>query len=486
MTRLIHLKKPMQLAGLVLSTGILVNLAAPAAAQPADSPQPNIVFILVDDVGWGELGTYGNTFNETPHLDRLAAQGIRFTQAYAAAPVCSPTRASIMTGQHPARVGITDFLPGKTDRYLDPDQYVTLNEALAASGYHTGLIGKWHLDTDFAVNRGGPDKHGFHEVIGTETKYIADGDYFFPYDKIATFTEGSENEYLTDRQSDEACQFIERNKNNPFFLYLSYYSAHTRLEAPAELVAKYSKKFDEKYGAGKAAELFGAGTIANRTARHPDNPHLAAMIERIDAGVGKLLETLKNNGLEENTLVVFFSDNGGPGRLGNNGHLRSGKTWLYDGGIRDPLIIRWPRRIEPRQVSHVPVISTDFYPTLIAAAGAPAPRGQEIDGANLMPLLTRGQAPRRDALFWHYPSETGKWKERMASAVRQGDYKLLYFYLHDRYELYDLANDPGEKNDLASQQPEKVAALKQRLADWKKEVNAEEPDVEIGSGRRGK
>lgn len=484
MTRPPSIKKHMRHIGLTLTIGMLAGLAVPTAAQHAANQPPNIVFILVDDVGWGELGTYGNTFNETPYLDRLAAQGIRFTQAYAAAPVCSPTRASIMTGQHPARVGITDFLPGKTERYLDPDEYVTINEALSTSGYHTGLIGKWHLDTDFAANRGGPDKHGFDEVIGTETKYIADGDYFFPYDKIATFTEGTENEYLTDRQSEEACRFVERNKDTPFFLYLSYYSAHTRLEAPAQLVAKYSKKFDEKYGAGKAAELFGTGTIATRSARHPDNPHLAAMIERIDTGVGKLLETLKSNGLEENTLVIFFSDNGGPGQLGNNGHLRSGKTWLYEGGIRDPLIMRWPEHIAPQQVSHVPVISTDFYPTLLAAAGAPAPQGQVVDGVDLLPLLTHGQEPQRDALFWHYPSESGKWKPRMASAVRQGDHKLLYHYLHDRYELYDLANDSGEENDLAPQQPEKVAALKQLLDQWKKAVNAEEPDVEIGSGKQ--
>lgn len=200
---------------------------------------PNIIFILADDLGWAELGSYGNTFNETPHLDKLAAQGIKFTQAYAAAPVCSPTRASLMTGQFPARVGITDFLAPNSGRLLDPAKHVTLNEALASAAYRTGLIGKWHLDTDFKANKGGPRQHGFHEVIGTETKYIADGDYTFPYDKISTFQTGAENEHLTDRQSAEALTFIQRNKQHPFFLYLSFYSVHTRLEAPEALVNKY-------------------------------------------------------------------------------------------------------------------------------------------------------------------------------------------------------------------------------------------------------
>ncbi|MEC3880121.1 sulfatase [Parapedobacter sp. 10938] len=465
---------------LLCITGILSAFVNPLSlqAQAAGDRPPNIVFILVDDLGWGELGTYGNTFNETPHLDQLAAEGIRFTQAYAAAPVCSPTRASIMTGQYPARVGITDFLPGKTSRYLAPDSHVTLNEALGTAGYRSALIGKWHLDTDFGANPGGPDKHGFDEVIGTETKYIADGDYFFPYDKIATFTEGAENEYLTDRQSDEACRFVERNKDTPFFLYLSYYSAHTRLEAPAPVVAKYRKKFDAKYGAGKAAEVYGVGADAKTGARHPDNPYLAAMLEGIDDGVGRLLQTLREQGLAENTLVVFFSDNGGPGRIGNNGNLRAGKTWLYEGGIRDPLIMRWPGHIQPGQVSHEPVTSTDFYPTFIAAAGATAPQGQQLDGINLLPLLTEGQQPQPRNLFWHYPSETGRWKERMASAVRQGDYKLLYFYARDRYALYNLKDDPGEQNNLARQLPGKTAALKKLLAQWKKDVNAEEPVLE--------
>ncbi len=279
--------------------------------------KPNIIFIMADDLGWGELGSYGNTFNETPYLDNLARQGIKFTQAYAAAPICSPTRASLLTGQYPARVKITDFLPGKTDRFLDPVKYITINEALSKAGYHTGIIGKWHLDTDYKNPKGSPKQHGFDEVIGSETKYIADGDYFFPYDKINTFTKGEENEYLTDRQCSEASAFIERNKQSPFFLYLPFYSVHTKLDAPDNLVDKYKKKFDSKYGAGQAEKYFGSANVRHE-AEHKDNPYLAAMIERIDAGVGNIMQTLQKNGLVKNTLLVFFSDNGAPGNLGNN------------------------------------------------------------------------------------------------------------------------------------------------------------------------
>ncbi len=437
--------------------------------------QPNIVFIMADDLGWGELGCYGNTFNETPHLDRLASSGARFTQAYAAAPVCSPTRASIMTGQYPARVGITDFLPPseKTDRFLDPAAYVTLNEALATRGYHTGIIGKWHLDTDFKKNAGGPAAHGFHEVIGSETKYIADGDYFFPYDKIATYAEGTSDEYLTDRQNSDACDFIRRNKDKPFFLYLSYYSVHTKLAAPQRTVNKYRDKFDGRYGKGSAQRIF-EDNNPRHEGNHTDNPYLAAMLEHIDKGIGRIVETLEATGLAENTLIVFFSDNGGAGRAGNNGPLRSHKTWLYEGGIREPLLIRWPAVVKPGTIVSEPVISTDFYPTFVAAGGGD-PQQYTTDGQNLLPLLHGTGRPGQRELYWHYPSETGKWKNRMSGAVRKGDYKLIKFYANNRLELYNLAVDVAEHNNLAEKEPAKAMEMKKLLDAWKQEVNAEEP-----------
>ena len=442
----------------------------------AQERKPNIVFIMADDLGYGELGSYGNTFNETPNLDKLATQGMRFTQAYAAAPICSPTRASLITGQYPARVGITDFLPEHTERWLDPAKYFTINEALSQAGYHTGIVGKWHLDTDFKNNKGGPKAHGFDEVIGTETRYIADGDYVFPYGKINTFTEGKKDEYLTDRQSDEACQYIERNKAEPFFLYLTFYSVHTKLEAPENIVNKYKTKFDRKYGNGSAEKIYGKDNVRHE-AQHKDNPYLAAMLERIDYGVGQIMETLKKHNLDENTIFVFFSDNGGAGNVGNNGSLRLNKSWLYEGGIREPLIVCWPKKIKAGSVNNTPVSSIDFYPTFAAAAGANLKGKGIIDGVNLLPLWMGKSGLDRDALFWHYPSETGKWANRMSSAVRKGDYKLIEFYKNNRLELYNLKDDVSEKHNLAQELPQKTDELKQLLDSWKSEVNAETPVI---------
>jgi arylsulfatase A-like enzyme len=450
--------------------------AQKVASGSRNTSKPNIIFILADDLGSAELGCYGNRFNETPNLDRLAGEGAKFTQAYSAAPICSPSRAAIMTGQYPARIGITDFLDNNSPRFLDPSKYVTLNEALSSAGYHTGIIGKWHLDTKFKNPQGNPHQHGFDEVIGSETKYIADGDYFYPYDKTETLNAGGKDgEYLTDRQCLEASRFIERNKSRPFFLYLAFYSVHTRLDAPQNLADKYKARFDKKYGAGKADELFEKN--ARHEGQHLDNPYLAAMIERMDVGVGSILHTLKEQGLDRNTMVIFFSDNGGVGNLGNNGILRAGKSWLYEGGIRENLIVRWPTGIKPGTVVNTPVCGTDFYPTFLEAAGAEKYSDKVVDGKSFYPLL-RGINPGvQRNFFWHYISETGKWVPRMCSAVRSGDYKLLHFYAGDRIELYNLRNDPSEKNNIAANEPAKARELKAALDNWRREVNAEAPQL---------
>lgn len=445
----------------------------------AQHKKPNIVFILADDLGWGELNSYQNTFNETPNLNKLAAQGMRFTQAYAAAPNCSPTRASLMTGQYPARVGITDFLPEgeKTNKRLDPKRFFTINEALSKAGYHTGIIGKWHLDTDFEKNTCGPKAHGFDEVIGTESKYIGDGDYFFPYDKIEGYQTGAKDEYLTDRQCADAADFINRNKTTPFFLYLSFYSVHTSLDAPERLVHKYKQKFDGKYGAGMAEKLYGKKNIRHG-GPHKDNPYLAAMLESMDAGIGHIMETLKKNGLDRNTLVVFFSDNGGAGKMANNGLFRDSKMSLYEGGIREPLIMRWPGKIPEGKVEDTPVCSIDFYPTFLKIAGAVKEKDYLLDGLDLDPLFS-GKVIKRNELYWHYPSETARNPVKMASAVRKGDFKLMSFYADPRMELYDLKNDPGESTDVSAGNVAKVAELKLLLDQWKKEVNAEAPVLKM-------
>lgn len=446
------------------------------ASEKKINKKPNIVFIMADDLGWGELNTYGSDFNETPNLNKLASQGMRFTQAYAAAPVCSPTRASLMTGQYPARVGITDFLAPKSKRYLEPEKYITINEALSKAGYHTGMIGKWHLDTHFDENKGSPVNHGFDEVIGTETKYIADGDYFYPYDKVNTL-EGEEGEFLPDRLAQEAVKYIERNKEKPFYLYLSHFSVHTSLDAPKPLVDKYKKKFDAIHGEGEADRIFDGPKNKKHKGKDKNNPYLAAMLERVDHGVGEIMEALKENGIEDNTLLIFFSDNGGAGNVGDNGYLRGHKLMLYEGGIREPLIMRWPGKIEQNSIMDYPVSSVDFYPTFLEVADTEKPQDYKLDGVSLYSLITKNEEPKRKTLFWHYPSETANAVPRMASAVRDGDFKLIEFYGDNSQELYNLRTDPQEKEDLSKKNPEKLLELHNILSKWKKEVDAKIPKI---------
>ena len=464
---------------------ILLAVATHASGQPADSQsaraeqaaRPNIILILADDLGYGELGCYGNDFNETPYLDRLAAEGMRFTNAYTAGTVCSPTRGSIVTGQYPARNGIMDFLGANDPRYLDPDRFVTINEMLKTAGYHTGLIGKWHLDTTFDRIPAGPDAHGFDEVIATETKYIADGDYFFPYDKIETVTSGSEGEFLTDRLAAEAVGYIERRHESgePFFLYLSHYSVHTALEAPEELVRKYAQKHRDKHGEGSVNPFRRPRNRAHLG--KPDNPYLAAMIERLDAGVGQIVDRIDELGIGENTVVIFISDNGGDGRVANNGVLRGSKTLVWEGGIRVPQIVRWPGSVEGGVVNDTPTTTVDFYPTFAALAGAELPADQALDGTDLSPVLAEAEGSLdRDAIFWHYPANTAPWPERAGAAVRVGNFKLIHHYDSGRIELYDLAEDPSETHDLAAERPDVTDRLRRRLDEWRQDVDAIVPE----------
>ncbi len=425
--------------------------------------KPNIVFIMADDLGWGELGCYGNRFNETPNLNRLAKQGIRFTQAYSAAPVCSPTRASIMTGQYPARVGITDYLrPG------DPNHlalsHVTLAEMLRQEGYATGIVGKWHLTgyRNHGAKEFPPSKHGFDEVMVSENRGIGGGSYFFPYhfnrEIKQKLKDQNGKEYLVDRCNYEAVKFIERNKDRPFFLYLSHYAVHTRLAGKEDLVAKYLKK----NGAGK-------GFRAKK-----NNPHLAAQLESIDQGVGRILAKLDEFGLTDNTIVIFTSDNGGQSQVTVNGLLRAGKSTLYEGGVRIPLIIRWPGKIPENSVSEVPVMTIDFYPTFAAMAGIQPDPKQHLDGISLLPLLVNPKAKlKRDALYWHYPLKKPHFLGGNSSgAIRVGDFKLIEYFTSGKLELFNLANDPSEKKNLLSFMPAKAKELHRRLQRWRAEVNA--------------
>ncbi len=438
---------------------MLAGSAALAAPQTAPSARPgdavNIVLILVDDLGWSDLACYGSTFCETPNVDGLAREGLRFTDAYAAAPVCSPTRASIMTGQYPPRVGITDYLRADDELYLPADDRA-LPKALCSKGYACGLIGKWHLMGDYGKRQGDPARHGFDEVICSESTYIGGGDYFHPYSHLPGVETRLQDEYLTDRLNLEAVDFIGRHRDRPFFLYLSHYAVHTRLSAKADMVERYRAKP-------------GAGERVN-------NPALAAMLQSIDEGVGMIASRLEELGIADRTVVMFTSDNGGEDRVTSNAPLRGGKSQLYEGGIRVPLVVRWPRVVKPGSVCRVPVTSADLYPTILNLAAATSAPNHVVDGESLVPLLRGARGLQRKAIFWHYPLDKPHFLGgRSSGAIRRGNWKLIEFYDTGGLELYNLKADPGEGDDLAARMPRRADALRRQLAAWRTDVNARMP-----------
>jgi len=433
---------------------------SPLSSAQTRHSRPNIIFVLADDLGWAELGCYGNTFNETPNLDKLAREGMRFTDAYSAAPVCSPCRAALMTGLYPARIGITDYLRPNDPKHLSTE-YITIAEMLKQARYATGIIGKWHLTgyANHGAEESPPGAHGFDEVIVSENRGIGGGSYYYPYHfnrEIKQRIKG--REYLIDRCNLEAVEFIQRHKDEPFFLYLSHYAVHTRLLGRKDLVAKY----EQKPGAGK-------GTDASK-----NNVHLAAQLECIDEGIGMITAKLGELGLADNTILVFTSDNGGEERVTSNAPLRSGKSTLYEGGIRVPLIIRWPAVVKPGSVCSAPVITVDFYPTFLDALGLKAGRGQVFDGVSLMPLLTSRKTDLgRGSLYWHYPLVKPHFLGgRSAGAIRRGDWKLIEFFDDGTLELYNLAEDISEKNNLANKLWREARELRRELVKWRQEVGA--------------
>lgn len=470
-------------------------LPTPAAAADPNEP-PNIVFILIDDMGYADLPCYGSDFNETPNIDRLAQNGLRFTCAYSAGPVCSPTRAALVTGQYPVRSGITDFIAGNNPTiWLDPARYATINEPLQQAGYATCHLGKWHLDGGHAAGLGAPTRHGFDQVIGNETAFIGLGYYLFPYKHVSTFTEpvvpnpwlsGDEKEYLMDRLFYEAIGFMKQNKDEPFFVNLCLYSVHTDFEAPDRLVEKYIAKYEKRFGEGSGApfrrranghrarwtEINNAGIARNC------EPVLAAMVESIDMNIGKLVEALQAMGELDNTLIVIMSDNGGL-PVNNNGGLREGKSWLYEGGIRVPLIMYWPQGIRPGGETDVPVNVVDMYPTFAELAGAALPKDQAMDGESLVGLMRDGKALQRQELYWHYGAPSANWVNRKATAIRQGDWKCIHWYAgrRPRVELFHLRDDPFEKHDLSQANPQKRRELMARIEAWRRECGV---DIEKG------
>ena len=446
--------------------------------------KPNIIFILADDLGWGELGCYGNKFNETPHLDQMAKEGLRFTHAYAAAPVCSPYRASFLTGQWPARVGITDYLRPQ-DKPLSED-HITLPEMLREHGYATGMIGKWHLtgykyhDSKIETR---PLDHGFDEEIMSEIKGVGNGANFYPYKfrkQPISFLKIDEkklpgNEYLTDRLNYEAVEFIKRHKDRPFFLYLSHYAPHTILNGKPELVEKYRQKHPPGKSTRSRCYLCQDLRLQGDPLNHwagDHNPHLAAMLESIDDGVGQITKTLEDLNLLENTIIVFTSDNGGEApNVTSNAPLRGGKSQLYEGGVRVPLIMRWPQKIKSAREIQSPTVSMDFYPTFLEAAGIQTDSRQILDGQTIMPLLKGEKQMRRD-FYWHYPLRSPHFLGGVsAGSMISGDWKLIESFDKKSYELFNLKTDPYEKHNLIKSHPEKLLELKRKLKSWRKDLS---------------
>jgi len=448
---------------------------------------PNIVFVLIDDMGWRDIGCYGSAFYETPNIDRLAQQGMVFSDAYASCPVCSPTRASILTGKYPARVGVTQFIGGHTvGKLCDvpyfhhlPMQEISLATTLRNGGYQTWHVGKWHLGKEVT-------RHGFDVNVGGSDWGHPRKGYFSPWG-ISTLEDGPEEEYLTDRLTDEALGLIEnRDQNRPFFLNLWHYTVHTPIQAPEYLVEKYRKKMSEK-GLDKE-KTFEEGDYfpcqhkrnkrINRRLLQSD-PTYAAMIENLDTNIGRVLECLKKNGLEDDTIVVFTSDNGGlataEGAPTCNAPLAEGKGWMYEGGTREPLIVRWPKVVEAGSRCDVPTTSTDFYPTFLESAGLPALPQQHCDGVSILPLLKGGKQLERDAIFWHYP-HYGNQGDTPGSSIRTGNFKLIEYFEDGRLELYNLKDDIEESHNLAQVLPEMTRELHQQLVEWRKSIKAAIPE----------
>lgn len=431
-------------------------------AGTASGRPPNIVLFLVDDLGWADLGCQGSTFYETPHIDRLAEQGVRFTNAYSACTVCSPSRAALMTGQYPGAIGFTGHITAilrhrfkPHGRILPPDDYMflrreetTLAEALRPAGYRSASIGKWHLGSEEYW----PEKQGFDRNIGGYD-HGSPPSYFDPYESpekdwnqdIPTLPDRRAGEYLTDRLTDEAVEFIDQSGDQPFLLYLTHFAVHTPLEAPAPLVRKYERKLERDDSQFSAV--------------------YAAMIEKVDESLGRVVEALEHRGLLENTVIAFTSDNGGTQVATRNRPLRQGKGWLYEGGIRVPLIVAGPGRFEGGRIVDEPVHGIDLYPTFAELAGDAAQPGS-ADGVSLVPLL-RGEIEALDArdLIWYYPHYSPQ-AQQPGAAIRRGRYKLIEHYDPPAVELYDLETDLGETKNLVSAQPDLARVLRRELRAW--------------------
>jgi len=466
-----------------IGTALLPSGSFLRAASVRKKPL-NFVFFLIDDFGWMDIGANNpHCFYETPNIDRLARSGMNFTNGYAANPVCSPTRYSIMTGKYPSRVDATNFFSGTRSGRFNPAplsnkmplEEITLAEALKEHGYKTAFVGKWHLGDE---EKYWPENQGFDVNIGGWSVGSPRGGYFAPFDnpRLGDYPKGS---HLPRVLTDESLRVLGQYKDVPFLLYLAFYSVHTPLQGRDDLIAKYEAKRerlldDSEREFGPEEQVWPVENQRQVRLRQCHTTY-AAMVEAMDEQVGRVLSELAKIGVADHTAVILMSDNGGlstsEGSPTSNLPLRGGKGWLYEGGIREPFLIRWPGVTEPGSHCDIPVISTDFYPTILEMAGLPPKKDQHLDGVSLVPLLTGATRIDRDAVYWHYPhySNQGGFP---GGAIRMGDWKLIERFEDGQVHLYDLKLDTGEREDLSSRYPERVDLMRNKLHAWYAEVDA--------------
>jgi arylsulfatase A-like enzyme len=506
----------------VSTTAIAIVGTGMAQNKPKEEKPMNVVFFLVDDLGWSDIGCYGSQFYETPNIDHFANEGVRFTSAYAACHVSSPSRASILTGKYPASINLTDWLPGRKDfpfqklKNVQINQHLpydgaTIPKVLQGNGYNTVIYGKWHLGEDsLSTTIQGFDSH---TPDGWEKGWPNTG-YFSPYG-LKGLADGPKGEYLTDRLTTEALKYMEDNKDRPFFLYLSHFAVHDPVEGRLDLVEKYKKKLGQIPASSDPSYILegdpdasadnkllqthdGYRVFSDRTVKikqRQDNVEFAAMVESMDESFGRILEKLKALGIDDHTIVIVYSDNGGmsaanffsPNRVikekaldkafsTSNLPLRGGKGWLYEGGIRVPLIVKWPGKGLQGVVCDVPVTGPDFLPTIMDMLGIQAQPKVKSDGVSFTPLLKGKTKIGREAIFWHFPHYSNHGMQSPGGAVRCGDYKLLEYYENNTVQLFNLKNDIEEQHDLSLSEPEMANKLRTMLHKWRKQVNAKMMD----------
>jgi arylsulfatase A-like enzyme len=466
---------------------LLITVLALISFSCAQKKQ-NFVFILVDDLAWTDLGYSGSKFYETPNIDALSDVSIQFTNAYAASSVCSPARAAIMTGKHPARVNITDWIPGddpQNEKLLGPKDLnelplaeITIAEVLKEDGYETFFAGKWHLGSKGFY----PEDQGFDLNFGGHHRGSPPGGYYSPY-KNPKLTNGPDGEYLTDRITNESINFVEHVEKEPFLLFLSFYTVHTPIQASKRHLERFEKKLAGLNMQETRQKIEGNGI----TTLDQLNPKYASMVYAMDENIGRLITSLKERGLFENTTIIFTSDNGGLSTLNQKYKsiaptailpLRAGKGWLYEGGIRVPLLIKPANYKVKKKISVEPVIGYDFFPTILSMAGIGNQGIDSLDGVDLTPLFTKDGDIEREAIYWHYPHYHGSgWTP--GAAIRMGDWKIIEFYETNTVELYNLADDISETNDLSSQYPEKALSMQSELHKLQKSMHANEAVINL-------